>query len=174
MEWADAITWRQTLSCEAASTDAFLRERLHHIHTVQWAYLQICRGTPPDQRELDQFVILRSVRDWGRAFYDEASRWFANADDAVLASAIRFPWADRLVGRFGSARPVTVQEAWTQVTSHSTYHRGQVATRLRQLGGEPELTDYVVWLWLGRPEPSWQELPLCDPSPPAGAGGGSK
>ena len=34
---------------------------------------------------------------------------------------------------------------------HSHYHRGQNATRLRELGGEPPMTDLIVWYWKGRP-----------------------
>ncbi len=38
---------------------------------------------------------------------------------------------------------------------HSTHHRGQVAARLRELGGEPPLVDFIAWLWWKRPEPEW-------------------
>jgi uncharacterized damage-inducible protein DinB len=38
---------------------------------------------------------------------------------------------------------------------HSHYHRGQNATRLRELGGEPPMTDLIVWYWKGRPRPDW-------------------
>jgi uncharacterized damage-inducible protein DinB len=38
---------------------------------------------------------------------------------------------------------------------HSHFHRGQNATRLRELGGEPPTTDYIFWLWKGRPKPVW-------------------
>jgi uncharacterized damage-inducible protein DinB len=32
------------------------------------------------------------------------------------------------------------------VVNHSTYHRGQVATMLRQLGKTPQSTDYLLFL----------------------------
>ena len=32
-----------------------------------------------------------------------------------------------------------------QVVNHSTYHRGQVATMLRQLGATPAATDLLVY-----------------------------
>jgi len=41
---------------------------------------------------------------------------------------------------------------------HSTHHRGQVNARLRELGGEPPLADFIVWLWWGRPAASWTML----------------
>jgi uncharacterized damage-inducible protein DinB len=42
-----------------------------------------------------------------------------------------------------------------QVVLHSTYHRAQVATRVREFGATPELTDFVAWVWMNRPEPKW-------------------
>ena len=57
-----------------------------------------------------------------------------------------------------SAHPpleITVEEALVQAVMHSQHHRGQNATRLRELGGEPPTTDFIVWLWQGRPEPAW-------------------
>jgi uncharacterized damage-inducible protein DinB len=50
---------------------------------------------------------------------------------------------------------ITVAEALTQCVMHSQHHRGQNAARLRELGGEPPTTDYIVWLWKGRPAPAW-------------------
>jgi uncharacterized damage-inducible protein DinB len=41
---------------------------------------------------------------------------------------------------------------------HSHYHRGQNATRLRELGGDPPGTDLITWIWKGRPAASWQAL----------------
>ena len=46
---------------------------------------------------------------------------------------------------------LTVAEALTQMAMHSQWHRGQNATRLRELGGEPPTTDLIVWYWKGRP-----------------------
>jgi uncharacterized damage-inducible protein DinB len=42
-----------------------------------------------------------------------------------------------------------------QVASHSTYHRGQINTRFRELGGEPAIVDLIAWVWLGKPKASW-------------------
>ncbi len=37
----------------------------------------------------------------------------------------------------------TVEEILTQLHGHSWYHRGQIASIVRSLGGEPAVTDYV-------------------------------
>ena len=44
MEWADALMWKSVLASPLAPTSLDLRERIHHIHMVQHAYLQIWRN----------------------------------------------------------------------------------------------------------------------------------
>jgi uncharacterized damage-inducible protein DinB len=33
-----------------------------------------------------------------------------------------------------------------QIVNHSTYHRGQVAAKLKRLGVEPPITDLISWV----------------------------
>jgi uncharacterized damage-inducible protein DinB len=40
---------------------------------------------------------------------------------------------------------------------HSAHHRGQALRRLRELGVEPPLCDFIVWIWTGRPDADWGE-----------------
>ncbi|HYV42997.1 MAG TPA: DinB family protein [Thermoanaerobaculia bacterium] len=46
----------------------------------------------------------------------------------------------------GETWPYPLHEMLVHVVNHSTYHRGQVATMLRQLGKTPLSTDYLVLL----------------------------
>ena len=39
----------------------------------------------------------------------------------------------------------TIREIITHMVNHSVYHRGQIARRLREMGGEPAVTDYIVF-----------------------------
>jgi uncharacterized damage-inducible protein DinB len=66
------------------------------------------------------------------------------------------PWASHVEKRIG--RPpglTTIVDTALQVVMHTTYHRGQVNARLRAIGGEPPLVDYIAWIWVGRPAPEW-------------------
>ena len=65
--------------------------------------------------------------------------------DARLQETIGMPWFK------DPPLSITVEDALTQCAMHSHYHRGQNATRLRELGGDPPMTDFIVWLWKGRP-----------------------
>ncbi len=38
-----------------------------------------------------------------------------------------------------------VEDILTQLFGHSWYHRGQIAARVRELGGEPAATDFVFF-----------------------------
>ena len=69
------------------------------------------------------------------------------------------PWAKQIEAQLGRPPAIsTLADTCFQVASHSTYHRGQVNARLRELGAEPPLVDYIAWIWFGRPTPSWRRL----------------
>ena len=152
-EWADALVWKsvQALALE----DSELREKLHHLHMVQWAYLHIWRAEAVKPRELSTLPTLAAIRAWAREYYGELPSYLAPLSERTPAHEVRFPWADRLVQRFGGAQPATWAESVLQVAMHTSYHRGQVARRLRQLEVEPPLSDFVAWIWMGRPAADW-------------------
>ena len=152
-EWAESVVWQAVL--ELPQHDAQLQEKLYHIHMVQWSYLHIWRGESVKPRELASFPTPQSLRTWAREYYDELPPYLAKLQPADLAREVRFPWADRLVQRFGNAQPAPWADSLLQVAMHSGYHRGQVARRLRELGAEPPLTDFIAWIWMGRPVADW-------------------
>jgi uncharacterized damage-inducible protein DinB len=152
-EWAESLVWQSVLALP--KEDAELQAKLHHLHMVQWSYLHIWRGDAVKPRELGTFATSLALRDWAREYYRELPAYLAHRSDADLAREVRFPWADRLVQRFGQARPATWGESVLQVAMHSGYHRGQVARRLRELGAEAPLTDFIAWVWMDRPAADW-------------------
>lgn len=155
MEWADARTWRVARGLPAAQTDERMRWLLHHLHLVQSVYLQAWRGDPFVVSELASYPDLQAIEAWARPFYPSAAAFAGSLDDAQLGKVMDYPWTDLIMKQFGSVVPSTLSESAWQVFSHTTYHRGQVATRLRELGGEPPLVDFLVWVWGGKPAPDW-------------------
>jgi uncharacterized damage-inducible protein DinB len=153
MEWAESLVWQSVLAMP--QEDAELRAKLYHLHMVQWAYLHIWRGATVKPRKLGTFATRLALRDWAREYYLELLSYLAGRSDADLAHEVRFPWADRLVQRFGKARPAKWGDSLLQVAMHSGYHRGQLARRLRELGVEPPLTDFIAWIWMDRPAADW-------------------
>lgn len=155
MEWADAKIWGTVLELAPAREDSRIRTLLHHIHTVHRVYLQLWRNEPVSVPELDEFSDLPSLYRWARSYYGDLPGVLASLDSRALDRELEIPWADRLIERFGRVPPTDLRQSLLQVTSHSSYHRGQVNTRIREVGGQPPSIDFVVWVWAGQPEANW-------------------
>ena len=87
----------------------------------------------PDKAELTQVVAdLRSIEElW--------SQYLASISDHELGQTIEYKSLD--AGRFRNR----LEDILTQLFGHSSYHRGQIASLVRAVGGEPAVTDYIYW-----------------------------
>jgi uncharacterized damage-inducible protein DinB len=162
MEWADAQVWRAARNGDAA-VDPRLRHLLLHTHVVQRAFLYVWtkQSIVPAFRKPDEFATLDDLREWAQPYYIDAHNYFETVDAERLTQVIELPWAKQLAEQLGRApQPSTFADTAFQVTSHSTYHRGQVNARLRELGIEPPLVDYIAWVWFGKPAAEWPPLPV--------------
>jgi uncharacterized damage-inducible protein DinB len=157
MEWADTVTWQTALATPGAERDPRVLDLSYHLQVVQLVYLQMWRTLAPAPPERRRFETLSSIVEWARTCYVDLHAFLADADPAHLALEITVPWAGEIVKHFGAYRPATLAETMLQVVLHSTYHRAQIATRLRELGATPQVTDYIAWIWQGQPAPDWRE-----------------
>ena len=153
-EWADGEVWNAVSAAPRAQDDAGIRDYLHHIHMVQRLFVALWSHESPAaivSRQPSEFT-LAEVREWGRPFYSEARTFLESVDARRLAEPLVVPWAATLEAEKGvSLSAPTVGETVFQVINHTTHHRAQVSVRLRSLGGEPPLVDYIAWVWFGRP-----------------------
>jgi len=155
MEWADALIWKAVLASPAAAEDKNVRDRLMHIHMTQKAFLQIWTEQKLDRFQELTFPTTATLYQWVTPYYLELRQFLEALRDAQLTEPSPVPWAKYFVPKGREPTVTTLGETLFQVTSHSTYHRGQLNTRLRSLGVEPPSVDYIAWLWLGRPATSW-------------------
>ena len=154
MQWADATVWKTVFSFPPATQDARLQELLYHLHIVQRAFLKAWRGESLDG--FPKFSDAESLRDWGKAYYAEANSHLSTLTEEALNQPLLLPWAAMIEKQFGrTPESSTLGETALQVALHTAYHRGQVNARLRELGGEPPLVDYIAWIWQGRPAANW-------------------
>lgn len=159
MEWADAAVWRAALAHPPAACDPRLRDLLLHLHTVQRAFLHVWTQQELRFPEPADYPHIGSIREWSYPVYANATRFLDSLGADALERPVVMPWAAQLATRLGRVPDApTLAETIFQVTSHSTYHRGQVNVRLREIGGEPPLVDFIAWVWFGKPEPDWQEV----------------
>lgn len=159
MEWADARISKAVGSLapdRAAGSD--LRERLFHLHLVQQLYLSMWRQAPVAALpELADYPDLAAVRRWAQSFYQGARAVLEGASAARLEEVVVVPFSERAVPPGRALTHATLAETVLQVALHTTHHRGQLATRVRELGGAPPTVDLVLWIWTGRPAAEWPE-----------------
>ena len=155
MQWADALIWKTVFASPVAVADANLHDRLYHVHVTQHAFLQVWLGAStnlPTPNTLDT----ASLAEWARSFYAEATADKLKFDEGALNRSVPDSLLNKAEERLGAGAIIpTISDTVLQVVTHSTYHRGQINTRLRELGCEPPLTEYFVWVWRGKPAPDW-------------------
>jgi len=152
--WADAEHWRAIEAHPPAREDPAIRTRLHHIHLVQRSFMWSVgdRATRFALSAPRDFDSLEALKGFAREAHAEINRTLEGITEARLHDAILMPWFR------DPPLTITVGEALTQCAMHSQWHRGQNATRLRELGATPPTVDLIVWYWKGRPAPAWDAV----------------
>lgn len=147
--WAEADIYRAIAGWPPAQTDREILTKLHHLHTVQHLFLQLWRGESPEHVPATDFPSLASLRNYGRMTHDLLAAHLAGLQPADLAREVRVPWFP------GEPFDPTVGQTMLHLQTHSAHHRGQIAARIRHLGGESPALDFIYWLWKGRPRALW-------------------
>jgi uncharacterized damage-inducible protein DinB len=117
-----------------------LRDTLVHMLWAEWIWLERWRGHSP--------TVVFLPGDYSDAGALK-SRWGElHAEQREFLRTLEEPALDRNV-RYVNVRGETWEyPLWKQmlhVVNHSSYHRGQAATMLRQLGLTPPATDFLVF-----------------------------
>jgi uncharacterized damage-inducible protein DinB len=116
-----------------------VRSSIAHIAIVTEVWLRSVAGenveTVPTEEELP------TVEDAERIL-DRADQIFHQAVPALTPEQLAAPRTFRGRGRSAILSPWIVLR---HIVNHSTYHRGQVAAKLKRLGVELAATDMVLW-----------------------------
>jgi uncharacterized damage-inducible protein DinB len=149
-EWADAEHWRALEAHGSALADQAIRERLLHIHLVQAAFRWVMgpRTKQFAMIKIEDYPDIADLKSFAKNGHAEFAALLREIDEARLQDEVEVPW-------FRPALKISVRHALMQAAMHSHYHRGQNATRLRELGGVPPTTDFIVWLRDGQPAARW-------------------
>jgi uncharacterized damage-inducible protein DinB len=145
--WADVELWNAIGAHEPARRDQAIHSRLHHIHQVQRGFVYAVgdRKARPTLTKPGDYPSFEELRGYARESHDQIVQCIASLSESRLAEGITIPWFP------DPPLSLSVEQALTQMAMHSQHHRGQNATRLRELGAVPPTTDLIVWYWKGRP-----------------------
>jgi uncharacterized damage-inducible protein DinB len=115
-----------------------IRDTMVHIIGAEWIWWQRCIGERP-KGLLDpaDFPDVAALRDRWREIDDGFQSLIKRAD---LDEQITY------INRHGIQYTYSVGKILLHNANHSTYHRGQIVTLLRQIGAKPAVTDYLVYV----------------------------
>lgn len=135
--WANARAFDASSSLSEEQF-ASVHDTLTHIVAVEWIWLERVRGTNPQSApEWTRDATLQTLRERLTVVEHEWRDFLAALADDDLQRRVDYV---RFNGEAGSRKLVHLLQ---HVVNHSTYHRGQVATRIRQAGGVPLETDFL-------------------------------
>jgi len=141
---------RSLESCAALSDEQFtrdlgssfksVRDTLAHNCDVEWLWLERFHGRshsalPPVAKYADLAALRARWEDVERDLTD----FIASLTDADLARVYEFKTMS------GAAQAQPGWQMLQHLANHGTYHRGQIATMLRQLGAKGQGTDMIIF-----------------------------
>ena len=146
--WANALVFEaaaalseEQLVHSVASSFPSVGGTLAHMVGAEWVWLRRWLGESP--RGFPDWVakpVLADLRARLSAVEQECETFVAGLSDGDLGRVVSYR------NLAGQAFSDPLDSLIRHVVNHSTYHRGQVATQLRQLGLKPPSTDLIVFL----------------------------
>jgi len=127
---------------DLGSSHGGLHGTMLHVVFAQNVWLLRWKGEPIDAAFQVQknSPTLASVREAWERTGEETARFFAGKlSDAFLAETfeMRNSKGESFVHAYG--------DSMIHLVNHSSYHRGQIAGMMRQLGVRPPGTDYIIY-----------------------------
>ena len=117
-----------------------VRDTLAHILGAEWIYLERWQGRSPKALfDLAIFPTVQSLESrWEKVARDQM-RFIEALTSQRLGEELAY------INLKGERYSYPLWQQLVHVVNHSSYHRGQVTTLLRQLGAEAVSTDFLVY-----------------------------
>jgi uncharacterized damage-inducible protein DinB len=145
-DWANNLLLRAATSLSAEEVNRDLggsyksvRDVMAHITAAEWAWLERWNGISPqsipDWVAEDLSVLAGYLQD----LQTRRDLFLRSLADAALSSEVAFRFLS------GAADHHTLHDLLIHVVDHSSYHRGQLASKLRQAGAIPPPTGFIAF-----------------------------
>ena len=125
---------------DLGSSFASIRNTVAHILSAEWAWLERWQGRSPKQM-LDplRFPTVEALRArWAQVEQDQET-FLATLSEQRLAADLEY------LNLQGELVTLPLWQQMLHMVNHSSYHRGQVTTMLRQVGAKPVATDLIAF-----------------------------
>jgi uncharacterized damage-inducible protein DinB len=129
--------------CVAAPAPGWssLRSTLVHLGDAAdiWWRRLVKNETPTSFRAETEYATVDDVAKWLTELHDRFDGYVAYLTPAQLGETFHY------TSMRGQAFAVPRWTVLRHLVNHGTYHRGQAASKIRLLGGEPPATDFILW-----------------------------
>lgn len=123
------------------SSHKSVRDTLVHVASAQWIWLSRWKGTSPKAMWPSQdYPRFSALKDRWDALHAETEAFVASQSEVSLEREVSYQ------NLRGEPKRNILGLLLLHMVNHSTYHRGQVTTLLRQLSAEPLPTDLAMFL----------------------------
>lgn len=139
-EWGNQRSIEALMQLQSGNLEQLVRGRsiIGHAILSQMCWFDRVLQRPM-RRNFWEEVSLDELQKLNRASIQEWLGLLEEKSESYLATGIPY------VNSRGDAFTSTLEEILTHVINHSTHHRGQVNLLFRQAGGEPPLTDFIIF-----------------------------
>jgi uncharacterized damage-inducible protein DinB len=149
----------EQLAAKVQSSFPSIRETVFHILFAEWLWLKRWQGTSPRATVPDpnvtsatwkslsaggiptprELTTVAELKSFGDSIERERQEFLSKLDDAALQAPLSFN------DMSGNPYSEPLGQLLQHLVNHGTYHRGQVTTMLRQVGGETVALDMLFF-----------------------------
>ena len=131
----------EQFSRDLQSSHRSVRDTVAHILAAEWIWLERWKGVSPNALLIPgDFPTVESLRTRFAVVEGDYVEFISGVTDASLATVIAY------TNTRGEEYAYPLGQMLQHVMNHSSYHRGQVTTMLRQLGAEVNPVDLLVFM----------------------------
>jgi uncharacterized damage-inducible protein DinB len=128
--------WTKDLGSSLKST----RDTVVHLVSAQWIWISRWKGeTPKGMWAAAEFPSQASVREKWEPLARDLAAFVGDQTEESVAKPLTYK------NLKGESLTYPLGHLMLHAVNHSTYHRGQVTTLIRQLGAQPLSSDLVVY-----------------------------
>ena len=140
LDAASKLTPEQ-FSRDLQSSHRSVRDTLAHILAAEWIWLERWKGVSPNALLIpSDFPTVESLETRWAVVEGDYTEFINGVTDGSLATVIAY------TNTRGEDWAYPLGQMLQHVMNHSSYHRGQVTTMLRQLGAEVNPVDLLVFM----------------------------
>lgn len=130
----------EQLTRDMGSSFPSIHATLVHMLSAEWIWLSRWQGiSPPGPPPEWRLETVADLHERWTAIEDEREAFLLGLDDATLGRTVEYRTMR------GDPSEGLLYELLLHAVNHSTYHRGQVVTMLRQVGAPGVSTDLVLY-----------------------------